>query len=159
MEFTRPLIYLYVTSPFGFRTHPVTGEQSSFHNGIDLRAVEGSSVYTILPGTVENVYYNDIGGNQITILHADGYRSGYAHLKDTLVVPGQNLGPGQLIAYSGNTGTGTAPHLHFTVKKDGEYIDPETIDYSITDLVKKNPIKTFLIGASVGLLLFLYFKK
>ena len=163
MEFSKPLVYLTVTSPFGNRTHPITGEIDSFHNGVDFLAVVGTPVYSLADGKIDNVYYNDTGGNQITINHPEGYRSGYAHLSDTLVEPGSTVKAGQLIAYSGNTGGSTGPHLHFTVKKNGEYINPETIDYNITDIIienlKKNPIKAGIIGVSVGLLLYLYFKR
>ena len=158
MEFSQPLLNLDITSKFGNRVHPITNSYS-FHNGIDLRAVQGTPVYSILPGTVDQVYYNDIGGNQITIEHPEGFRSGYAHLKDTLIDPGQSVYAGQLIGYSGNTGASTGAHLHFTLKKEGNYIDPESIDYSITEIVKKKMVPYTLGLILSGLFLFLYLKK
>lgn len=133
MRFRYPLDKYFITSPFGNRESPYPNESNIIndHNGIDLRAAEGSRVYSIAKGTVKSVYYTDKGGNQVVIEHDNGYRSGYAHLLDTIVAAGETVKAGQIIGYSGSTGgfDTMGPHLHLTVKKDNEYINPDTLNF------------------------------
>ena len=115
-----------ITSKYGYRQHPVTGE-NKLHNGVDIGVTSGTSVLSPWDGTVNNVYSNAAGGKQILIDHTNGYTTGYAHLSEQLVTAGQTVAAGQVIAKSGNTGQTTGPHLHFTLRKNGELVDPETI--------------------------------
>lgn len=109
-----------VTSRFGVRS-------SGFHNGTDIAVPVGTKVRSPWRGTVSEVYTNSAGGRQVIINHPNGYRTGYAHLSDALVSDGQKVRRGQVIAKSGNSGTHTTgPHLHFTLRKDGELVDPES---------------------------------
>jgi murein DD-endopeptidase MepM/ murein hydrolase activator NlpD len=125
--FTFPTDNHTITSPFGYRTHPVSGESDVFHNGIDLRAAEGDPIYAPADGVVTSEYSNDAGGNQLLIKHSNGFTSGYAHLSAYLVTEGETVRKGQVIAYAGATGTVTAAHLHFTLKdQSGSYLDPST---------------------------------
>lgn len=87
------------------------------HNGIDLQAAIGTPVYATDDGVIHMEGWNipwsgTAGGIAIIIRHAWGY-SGYAHLSSTIINAGQRVNRGQLIGYSGNTGVGTGPHLHF----------------------------------------------
>lgn len=89
------------------------------HNGIDLAADVGTPVYATDSGTIHaegwgsgNSWMGSIAGIYVLIRHWWGY-SGYAHLSSTIVNAGQWVGRGQLIGYSGMTGVGTGPHLHF----------------------------------------------
>lgn len=157
MRFNYPLDNFIVTSPFGNRQSPYPNEEDViiYHNGIDLRAAEGTNIYSLAKGVVSNIYYTNKGGNQIIIEHDQGYRTGFAHLSDTLINIGDTVNAGQIIGLSGSTGgfTGMAPHLHLTVKKDNEYINPETLNYK-SDI----PIITILILALLGGSLYWYNK-
>lgn len=116
-----------VSSPFGMRRHPVTGEQRH-HNGIDIPAPIGTPVVAPLDGRVLQVLNGGAGGKQMVVLHANGLRTGYAHLDDWKVAQGEVVQRGQTIATVGNTGASTGPHLHFTVRlrADQPHMDPQT---------------------------------
>lgn len=104
-----------VTSKFGTRTHPVTGKQQTTHNGVDIAVPIGTTVAAPSDGRVEKVYSNATGGNQLIIVHTNGWRTGYAHLQQSLVRVGDNVRQGQTVALTGNTGRSTGAHLHFTL--------------------------------------------
>lgn len=110
-----------VTSPFGFRIHPISGKRK-MHNGVDIPLSVGTPVYSPAAGTA---YTSDskAGGRQLVIVHK-GFKSGYAHLSRR-VRTGTKVEKGTKIAYSGKTGQVTAPHLHFTWKKGDTYKNPE----------------------------------
>lgn len=117
-----------ITSPFGVRVHPVTGEQA-FHNGADLRASPRTPVICPLQGYVRRCYSSEVGGLQLVLEHPDGWRTGYAHLDGygEGIREGAAVEPGQTIAYSGNSGRSTGPHLHLTVRHGRDYVDPATV--------------------------------
>lgn len=118
-----------ITSPFGNRKHPVTG-QLKLHNGIDLAVPVGTQVKSPMSGTIEAVSTTKAGGTQIVISHPNGFLSGYAHLSKALVKKGDKVKQGDVIALSGNTGQSTGPHLHLTMKDaTGKYIDPGKVIY------------------------------
>lgn len=120
----KPLGSIYATSPFGWRVHPIT-KKNSHHDGVDLRASKGTKVFAIAKGTVKAIYNFGAYGRQVFIEHFDGALSHHAHLSEFKVSRGQTVEEGQVIALSGNSGTyTTGPHLHFGIKKDGEWIDP-----------------------------------
>lgn len=125
--------YVRLTSPFGYRKHPITGK-TSFHKGIDLGAVKGSEVLAFDGGKVTGIKTNcvegdggcaDGAGNYVKIDHGNGMITRYYHLSKVLVNEGQSVTIGQKIAEVGNTGSSTGPHLHFGVQVDGEYVNPE----------------------------------
>jgi len=125
----KPLKNWTITSHYGDRIHPKT-KKKSFHNGIDLKAGTGTNIYSPWAGKVImiDLFNDDSGGLQIRILHENGYTTGYAHLSEIFVVKGQVVEEGNVIAKTGNSGVGTGPHLHFTLRElSGETIDPETI--------------------------------
>lgn len=117
-----------ITSPFGNRIHPVTGAKQ-FHNGIDLVAIPasdtlGANLYASAPGKVIKNDFNDIGGNQL-IIDSGWATFGYAHLKTkSPLAVGSIVRKGQIIGQVGNTGRSTGPHLHFTLKLNGQIVDP-----------------------------------
>ena len=118
-----------LTSGFGMRKHPVTGE-SKLHNGQDIGVGIGTKVFAPRNGTVHNTTPTADGGNQIVIIHDNGWFTGYAHLSKLYVKPGQKVKQGDLIALTGNTGQSTGPHLHFTLTNPkGEKIDPKIYIY------------------------------
>ena len=109
-----------ITSRYGMRN-------GKMHNGADIAVAVGTPVKSPWRGTVSETYTNSAGGKQVIINHPNGYRTGYAHLSEYRVSAGQKVRRGQVIALSGNTGGSTGPHLHFTLRKDGELINPETV--------------------------------
>ncbi len=112
-----------ITSSFGHRKHPITGIDS-FHNGIDIACKSGTPVVAPDYGIITEVWNHDRGGKCLAMVSTDGVRYGFAHLSKRLVKKDQPVLCGQIIASSGNTGQSTGPHLHFTVKKLGVWVDP-----------------------------------
>jgi murein DD-endopeptidase MepM/ murein hydrolase activator NlpD len=113
-----------LSSNFGIRTHPVTGAQGQFHNGIDIAAPIGTAVVAPQRGEVLSIYETGTGGKQLIIQHEE-YRTGYAHLNRIFVQVGEEVMQGETIAEVGNTGASTGPHLHFTVTNSaGNKVDP-----------------------------------
>lgn len=116
-----------VTSPFGTRVHPKTGEKS-IHYGVDISAPEGTPVVAIEDGVVTGAsYYGGTAGVNVKIRHEkDGYvwESKYFHLSQIKVSVGDKVKRGTVIAASGNTGRSTGPHLHIGIMLNGSYIDP-----------------------------------
>lgn len=112
-----------VTDEFGWRIHPVYGTRH-FHDGTDFNAEVGTPVVAAADGTVIMAQYYGGYGRAVKIDHGGGVVTMYAHLSSYAVEVGQAVSAGQVIAYSGNTGTSTGPHLHFTVIVDDEPVDP-----------------------------------
>ena len=114
-----------LTSGYGSRTDPITGEPGNFHTGIDLARPTGTGIYAAEAGTVITVKYNTTGyGYHVIIDHGNGLQTVYAHCSELLVSEGQQVQRGQLIAKVGETGRATGPHCHFEVRLDGEDVDP-----------------------------------
>ena len=124
----KPLKSWYITSPYGMRIHPTTGEYK-MHYGIDLRAPIGTPIYSPESGIVEFTGIYPAGGKEIYIQHNNNYRTTYSHLSSFAKNTGDPVIKGELIAYTGDTGSATAPHLHYGVRFNGNRIDPETIVY------------------------------
>ncbi len=113
-----------LASGFGMRVHPIY-KVKMMHPGIDFSAPQGTPVYATGGGKVSVVKTNFAGyGNQIIIDHGYGYQTRYAHLQDFNIKQGQKVERGQCIGYVGNTGTSTAPHLHYEIFKEGERVNP-----------------------------------
>ena len=103
------------------------------HPGTDFSVNTGTPVYATGDGVVKLTRTSFSGyGKQIEINHGFGYVTKYAHLSEFLVKKGQKVKRGQIIAYSGNTGKSTAPHLHYEVIKDGKKVNP--VNYFYRDL-------------------------
>ena len=113
-----------ITSAFGSRNHPVLG-RSRLHEGVDLKAARGDKVYAAADGLAIGAKYNGGYGNMLIIAHAYGFTTLYAHLSRFAVKPGEFVKKGQLIAYSGNSGITSGPHLHYEVRFMDEPINPE----------------------------------
>ncbi len=118
-----PLENYRVTSRFGYRIHPISGN-TTFHYGADLAAVTGTKVCSVADGTVSETGYGSINGNYIKIAHADGYVSHYTHLHSIHVKKGEKVGMGEYIGTVGSTGYSTGPHLHFELRRNGSVLDP-----------------------------------
>lgn len=112
-----------VTSGYGYRIDPFTGERS-IHSGIDIAAEQGTSIKSALSGVVELVKKSGGDyGNYIIINHG-GVKTLYAHCKDLNVVEGQHVSSGDKVATVGSTGRSTGPHLHFELRIGDVKIDP-----------------------------------
>lgn len=110
----------YMSSNFGYRTHPVTGERTSYHSGLDIAKAGTVPVVASADGVV--TYSGPMGtyGNVIMITHSingQTYQTLYAHLRSLGVSAMQTVSQGQFIGYMGNTGRSTGQHLHFEVHK------------------------------------------
>ena len=117
----------WVSTPFGWRTHPIYGYRS-FHNGIDIASGCGTPVRAPLGGKVLTAYFQSAYGNRVLIDHGApggvGTATEYNHLQRWVVDPGQRISRGQVVGYVGNTGWSTGCHLHFTVYRSGRPVDP-----------------------------------
>lgn len=113
-----------LSSGFGYRIDPIHKVRRP-HNGVDFSLPKGTPVYATGDGVVKVVRSSFTGyGKRIEIDHGFGYKTRYAHLELFNVKKGQKVKRGDLIAYSGNSGKSTAPHLHYEVHKDGKPINP-----------------------------------
>ena len=111
-----------IAAAFGRREHPITKEVRE-HNGIDIKAQEGSVVVSSIAGTVTDVGFDKEKGNYI-VVEKGNVKTVYAQLATTNVNKGDTITVKQFIGTVGKTGTATGAHLHFEVIVDGEYIDP-----------------------------------
>ena len=118
-----PMSYICVTSPYGWREHPIYGG-SAFHYGIDLAANEGTPIYAARSGVVSGATYNSSAGYFVQIDHDDGYRTIYMHMTYFVVSSGEYVSQGELIGYCGSTGDSTGPHLHLGLSQYGSYLNP-----------------------------------
>lgn len=121
-----------ITSGFGIRIHPVTGERK-MHYGVDYGPGCGSPIYAATSGRV--VFAGPSGGygNLITIDHGNGVQTRYAHMfSDGIFVKvGDDVAAGQNIAAVGNSGLSTGCHLHFELRVNGTAVDPEPVLASV----------------------------
>ncbi|KIX13535.1 peptidoglycan DD-metalloendopeptidase family protein [Dethiosulfatarculus sandiegensis] len=116
-----------VSSPFGPRVHPITGEHKD-HNGLDLAAELGADVKAAQDGKV--VFAGEKGGygNLIVLEHPGGQSTYYGHLDTIEVKVGDKIKTGQKMGTVGQTGMATGPHLHFEVRaNNGNPVDPMTV--------------------------------
>ncbi len=129
--FSSPLpVALQVTSPFGWRVHPVLGYRK-YHNGTDFAAACGTQISPIAPGQVVAVTVETAGGNVVYVNHGmiDGHSwvSAYVHMQRTNAAVGQSVDRSSILGWVGATGYATGCHLHLSLMRDGADVDP--IDY------------------------------
>lgn len=113
----------FITSGFGMRVHPIR-KQERFHTGTDFSAPVGTRVMATADGTVSFSGFDGGYGKKVVIDHGYGYKTVYAHLSKAVVRHGQRVYRGDVIAFSGNTGLSTGPHLHYEVLKDNVKVNP-----------------------------------
>lgn len=131
-KFRWPVNWPNVTSPFGWRIHPVYNTKK-FHSGIDIGGSYGAPIMAAGSGvvifTAKPVQGQNTGGsgygNYCIIDHGGGYTTLYGHCRSVYVKTGQKVKSGQKIAEMGSTGTSTGAHLHFEVRKGGEPVNPQ----------------------------------
>lgn len=136
-----------ITSLFGWRTHPLFGDQR-FHAGTDLGAPLGTPVLATRAGRV--TVSDFLGGYGLTVIlnHDNDLESRYAHLSQILVQPGEWVDQGEVVGLVGSTGNSTGPHLHFEMRQltaqGWVAVDPqEILQYGIANLVEilNNPLQ------------------
>jgi murein DD-endopeptidase MepM/ murein hydrolase activator NlpD len=110
-----------ITSPYGMRTHPITGVYK-LHDGTDFSYGDGNA-YAARAGEV-SVKYPGWAGNLVVINHGGGVITQYAHLSSVSVSSGEHVNAGEVIGRIGSLGMATGPHLHFMVLIDGELTNP-----------------------------------
>ncbi len=113
-----------ITSKFGNREQ--TEIISAFHQGIDISAVTGTEIHAAIAGTVIEATFNNDYGNYIKVQNNDVITV-YAHCSELGVSAGETVMQDQIIGKVGQTGKATGPHLHFEIRKDNRYVDPEMI--------------------------------
>ena len=131
-KFRWPVNWANITSPFGWRIHPVYNTKK-FHSGIDIGGNYGSPIMAAGAGVVilvsKPVQGQNTGGtgygNYCIIDHGGGYTTLYGHCRSVYVKSGQKVKAGQRIGEMGSTGTSTGAHLHFEVRKNGSPVNPE----------------------------------
>ncbi|MFB6099379.1 MAG: peptidoglycan DD-metalloendopeptidase family protein [Salinibacter sp.] len=123
-----PLQYSRISSGFtDSRYHPILKEYRP-HHGTDYAAPRGTPVHSVGDGVVQFAGYDGPNGNYVKIRHNGTYTSGYLHLSDIAVAPGETVEQGETIGYVGSTGRSTGPHLDYRLWKHGTAVDPYTLD-------------------------------
>lgn len=115
--------YTRISDDYGNRMHPTLGIQK-FHNGIDMAAPGGSAILAAYDGKVVAADYNSSMGNYIMIDHGDSLYTIYMHASALYVSKGTEVSKGSKIAAVGTTGRSTGNHLHFSVRLNGNYVNP-----------------------------------
>jgi len=125
-EWVRPIMSS-VTSNYGMRRHPVTGEATKMHEGTDYQGKMGDPIKAAGDGVVQLMSSLPGYGNVVYLNHANGYQTRYAHMSAFAPMSvGQHVKAGQVIGAVGNTGIGTGPHLHFEVRKGWSLANKDT---------------------------------
>ena len=115
-----------LSSPFGNRKHPILGF-TKHHNGTDFAAPTGTPIMASGNGTVITAGWCGNGGKCVRIRHNSSYTTGYGHMSKIATRTGRRVRQGQIIGYVGNTGMSTGPHLHYTVKYNGKFINSQKL--------------------------------
>ena len=113
-----------ITSEFGYRSDPVSGERA-LHQGLDIASEMGSPIFAPADGIVKEVGILQNYGMTVVLGHVEcGIETVYAHLSAYAVHVGQHVKRGDIIAYMGNSGKSTGPHLHYEVHQQGQPVNP-----------------------------------
>jgi murein DD-endopeptidase MepM/ murein hydrolase activator NlpD len=135
-------------SGFKFRIHPIY-KIRKFHYGMDFSAPTGTKIFATGNGVVKEVKtFRNGYGKSIKIDHGYGFATLYGHLNSFNVKKGQKIKRGDVIGFVGNTGTSTAPHLHYEVHKKGKAVNP--IHYYFQDLTADEYEKMVAISSNMG---------
>jgi len=139
-----PLKFAHVTSRFGSRFHPVLKYRKA-HNGVDYGASIGTPVWAVADGVVTRAQNTGAGGNTVCVRHVNAMETCYLHLSryGAGVRAGARVSQKQIIAYSGNTGRSTGPHLHFALKRNGQFVNPLNQNFPRTEPLPKKLLPEF----------------
>jgi len=136
-----------LTSNFGMRMHPILG-YSKMHKGVDFGAPTGTPVFAAGDGVIEQMNFWGSYGNYVRIRHANGVKTAYAHMSrfNKKLKVGSNVKQGDVIAYVGNTGRSTGPHLHFEVMVDGRQVNPLNVKMAEGKALQGKQLAQFKAG-------------
>ncbi len=112
-----------ISSSFGMRVHPITGRYK-LHTGVDIAAPSGAPIRAADKGLVISTGWMSAYGQTVVVDHGSGMHTWYCHCSSISVSEGQQVSRGQVIARVGSTGMSTGPHLHFSVLKNGDFVNP-----------------------------------
>ena len=161
---------LSVTSPFGWRVHPIFHTRK-LHTGVDLGATEGTPIYASGDGVVERAGWSTGYGRFVMLKHVNGFETAYGHMSRIADITqvGANIRQGQIIGYVGSTGNSTGSHLHFEIRINGNFVDPLSVKLprdktlpaqddqqfaqsvtQIQDLMKRDAVQTAQAPASAA---------
>lgn len=115
--------YTRISSEYGYRPHPIL-KVNMFHNGVDFAAPKGTAIYAAYDGVVVAADYSSTMGNYVMIDHGDNLYTIYMHCSSLKVKKDAVVKRGDTIALVGSTGRSTGNHLHFSVRRNGEYVSP-----------------------------------
>ena len=136
-----PLKYATVTSGFGSR---FLLNYVHNHNGVDYHAPAGTPVWAVSDGTVVRAGWDEGGGNVVCVKHVMSFESCYMHLSKILVHQGERIAQKTVLAESGNTGAlTTGPHLHFGLKRGGNWVNPLNQNFPRADPLPKQLMEDF----------------
>ena len=151
MTFNHPVDPSTIGSGYKWRKDPFTGK-TQFHYGLDYKVPTGTPVFSSAPGVVSFMGIRSGYGNTIIIDHPDNFQTLYAHLDKFNVKSGDSVDLKTIIAYSGNTGKSTGSHLHFSILKNKQSVNPN----SYLNLQKPIPQKSTIYAPVILLTGFFY---
>src|SRR5581483_1646245 len=133
-----------ITSGYGMRVNPILG-YSMMHQGVDFGAPIGTPIFAAGNGTIEEIGEKNGYGNYIKLRHNSSYETAYAHISRFAsgMKRGTKVKQGQVIAYVGETGRATGPHLHFEVLINGQHVNPSTVKTVAADKLAGTDLKAF----------------
>jgi murein DD-endopeptidase MepM/ murein hydrolase activator NlpD len=134
-----------VTSTFGMREHPVLGF-TRMHKGVDFGVPVGTPVFASGAGVIAWIGPHGDHGMYIRIDHTDHVATAYAHLSGFVpkLAVGSRIHQGDVVAFSGNTGISTGPHLHYEVIVNGQQVDPTTYKQELSAPLQSDGLKRFI---------------
>ena len=139
-----PLDGAKISSPYGQRTHPISGF-TKMHKGVDFAAPKGTSVFAGGNGVIEFLGRNGGYGKYIRIKHNSQYKTAYAHLNSygKNLHKGKRVTQGEIIGFVGSTGKSTGPHLHYEIIYLGKQINPRLLKLLPTKKLKGEELKIY----------------
>jgi len=139
-RFINPVEGFPLTSGFGNRIHPISGDLR-FHHGVDFGTPTGTPIKAVKQGVVAFAGWNGGYGKTVIVQHKDDYETLYAHLDELFVTAGDRVAQGKVIGLSGGTGYATGPHLHFEIRSNQVARNP--LDY-LPSFTAEQPMRNSL---------------
>ena len=145
LNLSRPIANAAITSPWGWRIHPVLGVPK-FHRGVDFGAPAGTPVRAAANGTVEMLGWEGNYGRYVRLRHSDRVETAYAHLSRFAqrLRSGSRVRQGDVLGYVGASGLATGPHLYFEVWLDRSRVDPESDRLALPIRISGRDLSRFL---------------
>jgi murein DD-endopeptidase MepM/ murein hydrolase activator NlpD len=132
-----------VSSNYGPRMHPILG-YTRMHKGMDFKAGYGTPILAVQTGWVTKAGWGSGYGKQVELQHGAGLSTTYSHMSRITVDSGTLVKQGEVIGYVGDTGLATGPHLHWEVHRNGQAINPSTIEFTSAPRLKGSDLAGYL---------------